>query len=217
MHPVEIGNHFERTWRIITHPRFLSRQGLGNEVPFFIDTYDPRDENEVTRQILSLYKRLQNDGTATVLLPMYEIVLEVLRGAGRLEKLFQYEKTVPKMPGNGSNRTFLSEMEKFADPGRNKPLQREIARRIEAVPDHKLVLMYQLGTVFPYLRTHTLLNNLHSVITEVPLVVFFPGHYVSSERDGYYFSLFNLFKSEYYRAFQLEDYIERGQIRADVE
>jgi hypothetical protein len=217
MHPIEIGKNFERTWRIVSHPRFLSRQGLGNEVPFFIDTYNAEDEYEVIRQITSLHHRLRNGNIPTVLLPMYDIVLEVLHSAGRLEKLFEYEKTVPRMPGNGSNRTFLSEMEKFADPGRGKPLQQVIARRLEAQPDHKLVLMYQLGTVFPYLRTHTLLSNLHSVITEVPLVVFFPGYYVSSEQDGYYFSLFGLFRGEYYRAFQLEDYIERGQIRADIE
>lgn len=217
MHTLEIGRHFERTWRIVSHPRFLSRQGLGNEVPFFIDTYHPQDEHEVARQITELHQRLQNAGITTVTLPMYDIVLEVLKDSGRLEKLLAWEPGVPKTAEGGTRRTFLSEMEKFADPAQGKPLQQAITRRLQAHPGHQLVLMYQLGTVYPYLRTHTLLNNLHAVITEVPLIVFFPGLYVSSEQDGYYFSLFNRFRSEYYRAFQLEDYIERGQIRADIE
>jgi len=217
MHHLEIGQRFERTYQIISHPRFLSRHGLGNEVPFFIEAYDPQQEYEVVRQILALHQRLQTQGLSTVLLPIYDIVIDVLASANRLQKVFDWEPTVPKTPDAGTRRTFLAEMEKFADPGHGKPLHAAISNRLSTQSDHQLVLMYQLGAVFPYLRTHTLLNNLHSLITDVPLIVFFPGHYVSSEQDGYYFSLFDRFRTEYYRAFQLEDYIERGQIRADIE
>ena len=214
MHDVGIAKHFEQVYQIVSHPRFLTRHGLGNEVPFFVDVYNPEDEFIVKGQIRTLQDRLQTAGIGTVNLPMYDIVIEILERADRLKSLFDWEPDAPK---TGKRRTFLSEMEKFTDPGRGKQLQQAILRRLEAVPDHKLVLMYELGTVFPFLRTHTLLNNLHSVITEVPLVAFFPGKYVSSEKDGFYLSLFGKFNGDYYRAFQLQDYIERGQIRADVE
>lgn len=214
MHDVDTAKHFERVFKIVTHPKFLSRSGLGNEVPFFVDTYDPANEFVVQGQIRTLCDRLDEAGVGVVALPIYEIVLEILEQAGRLHALFDYEKQAPK---SGAKRTFTSEMEKLTEPAEGKRLQAEIRRRMEAVPAARLAVMYQLGTVYPFLRTHTLLNNLHSVITEVPLVAFFPGEYVSSERDGFYLSLFGKFKGDYYRAFQLSEYVERGQIRADVE
>ena len=214
MHHVDIAKHFDRTYKIITHPKFLSRSGLGNEVPFFVDTYEPEDEFAVQEQIRTLCDRLDAAGIAAVSLPMYDVVLDTLKEAGRLEAIFEYEKRAPKA---GAKRTFTGEMEKLADPGDGKRLQLEIRRRMDALPDVRLALMYQLGTVYPFLRTHTLLNNLHSVITTVPLVAFFPGEYVSSDRHGFYLSLFGTFKGDYYRAFRLAEYVERGQIRADVE
>lgn len=213
MHEIAIGQQFERAFQIISHPRFLSRQGLGNEVPFFIDTYDPSDEFLVCDHIQSLAKRLQNEGIVPVVLPIYDIVIEMLRDSNRLDRLFEYEKRAPK---TGSRRTFFGEMDKFTDPGAGKPLQTEIKRRLDSTSGYQVVLMHQLGTVFPYLRTHTLLNNLHSVITQAPLVTFFPGQYVSSDKDGFYLSLFGAFKGDYYRAFALADYIERGNISVDV-
>lgn len=208
-----IASHFEKTYQSVSDPRFLGREGLGNEVPFFIDPYDPTDEDAVASQVVTLHKRLSNDGIATVLLPMYEVVLDTLQRRWPLERIFETEQRLKK---NEGRRTFLSELKNLTDPGKGKLLQTEIADRLQAEPDHSLVLMYQLGTVYPYLRTHTLLSNLHSVITTVPLVVFFPGSYVSSERDGYYFSLFNRFQSDYYRAFHLSEYRERGHIRHDL-
>jgi hypothetical protein len=214
VHHVEIAKHFDQTFRIVSHPKFLSRSGLGNEVPFFIDTYEPADEFAVQEQIRTLCDRLDGAGIVMARLPVYDVVLDTLTEAGRLEAIFEYEKQAPK---SGAKRTFGGEMEKLADPADGKRLQLEIRRRMEAVPEARLALMYQLGTVYPFLRTHTLLNNLHSVITTVPLVAFFPGEYVSSDRDGFYLSLFGKFKGDYYRAFRLSEYIERGQIRADVE
>ncbi|MEX2442600.1 MAG: BREX protein BrxB domain-containing protein [Alkalispirochaeta sp.] len=224
MPDVKIAGHFEQTYRIVSHSRFLSRKGLGNEVPFFIDEYDPTDEWAVVEQIGVLSQRLHAEGIPTVTLPMFDIVIDVVRTIRDLDTVFAFEKKTPKSrgasttPGASSRRrSFLTEMETWTNPESGKRLQSEIFRRLEEVPDRQVVFMHQLGTVFPYLRTHTLLNNLHSVITDTPLVVFFPGTYVSSEREGYYFSLFNTFKSDYYRAFRLEDYIEKGRIRGDIE
>lgn len=209
-----IASRFEKTYRILRHPRFLAREGLGNEVPFFIDPYHAEDEAAVVPQIITLHNRLNTEGVSTVLLPMYDLVLATLQRKWPLEQIFETERRMQKHTGR---RTFLRELQILTDPGKDKRLQEVIRARLDTVPGHQLVLMYQLGTVYPYLRTHTLLSNLHAVITTVPLVVFFPGKYVSSERDGYYFSLFNRFQSDYYRAFHLSEYIERGHIHDDVE
>ena len=56
-----------------------------------------------------------------------------------------------------------------------------------------------LGSVWPLLRTHSLLNNLHPVMGKTSLVVFYPGRY-----DGQSLRLFGKLKiNNYYRAFKL--------------
>jgi Domain of unknown function (DUF1788) len=48
----------------------------------------------------------------------------------------------------------------------------------DARPDqHDLVIVSGVGTVWPLLRTHSLLNNLQPVMGKTPLVVFYPGRY----------------------------------------
>jgi Domain of unknown function (DUF1788) len=42
---------------------------------------------------------------------------------------------------------------------------------------HDLVIVSGVGTVWPLLRTHSLLNNLQPVMGKTPLVVFYPGRY----------------------------------------
>ena len=72
--------------------------------------------------------------------------------------------------------------------------------------------MYQVGEVFPFLRSHILLNNLQSVVTDMPMVLFFPGEYITSYEHGFKLNLFGKFEGPYYRAFKLEDYVIRGNI-----
>ena len=49
------------------------------------------------------------------------------------------------------------------------------------------------------MRSHNILNNLHHVFDQVPVVMFFPGSY-----DGQTLRLFDRFTDDnYYRAFQL--------------
>jgi hypothetical protein len=69
-----------------------------------------------------------------------------------------------------------------------------------AQPDqHDLVLVSGVGSVYPMLRAHTLLNNLHTVMGKTPLVLFYPGKY-----DRQSLKLFNRLSSDnYYRAFKL--------------
>jgi hypothetical protein len=79
---------------------------------------------------------------------------------------------------------------------------RKIARVLEEeypIAEYDLFLLSGAGSVFPLLRTHTLLNNLHPILKDKPLVLFFPGTY-----DGLSLNLFGkLEEDNYYRAFRL--------------
>ncbi len=61
------------------------------------------------------------------------------------------------------------------------------------------MLLSGVGSVWPLMRTHSLLNNLHPVMGNTPLVMFYPGKY-----DQKTLRLFGKIKSDnYYRAFRL--------------
>ncbi|HNI03754.1 MAG TPA: DUF1788 domain-containing protein [Flavobacteriales bacterium] len=65
--------------------------------------------------------------------------------------------------------------------------------------EHDLVIVSGVGSVWPLLRSHSLLNNLQPVMGKTPLVMFYPGRY-----DGQSLRLFGKLKNNnYYRAFKL--------------
>ena len=71
----------------------------------------------------------------------------------------------------------------------------------EKVGPNHIAFITGVGQAYPIIRSHSILNNLHHVLDQNPLVMFFPGRY-----DGQSLSLFNLIKDDnYYRAFRLVD------------
>jgi Domain of unknown function (DUF1788) len=64
-----------------------------------------------------------------------------------------------------------------------------------------IVLITGVGKVYPFMRSHLIINNLHPLLDKVPVVVFYPGKY-----DGQSLQLFGKFKDDnHYRAFRLVD------------
>lgn len=64
-----------------------------------------------------------------------------------------------------------------------------------------------VGEVFPYIRSHNVLNNLQSTAKEKPTVMFFPGSYTHSLETGASLDLFGkLHDDKYYRAFNIYHY-----------
>ena len=69
-------------------------------------------------------------------------------------------------------------------------------------PDHRpgdVVMIAGVGRVFPYMRSHHVLNNLQHLFDDVPVVMLYPGQY-----NGQTLTLFERFTDDnYYRAFNL--------------
>jgi uridine kinase len=64
-----------------------------------------------------------------------------------------------------------------------------------------------VGEVFPYIRSHNILNNLQKVARENPTVMFYPGDYKHSLEKGTSLELFELLRDDkYYRAFNIYHY-----------
>lgn len=69
----------------------------------------------------------------------------------------------------------------------------------EVVANVDIIFLTGVGSVWPFLRSHSVLNNLHPIVDNIPLVMFYPGKW-----DKTSLSLFNKFKDDnYYRAFSL--------------
>ena len=77
------------------------------------------------------------------------------------------------------------------------------AEKIENT-EFDVLFMTGIGEVFPFIRSHTVLNNLQSVAKAQPTVMFFPGNYSYSIEDGASLDLFGCPPDDkYYRAFNL--------------
>jgi hypothetical protein len=77
----------------------------------------------------------------------------------------------------------------------------EIHSRL-AKTNAKIVFLTGVGAVFPIIRSHTILNNLQTLVGDLPLVMFFPGTYNNQS-----LVLFDKLKDDnYYRAHNLNEY-----------
>ena len=84
-----------------------------------------------------------------------------------------------------------------------KKIAPAFAEKIENT-DFDIMFITGVGEVFPFIRSHTVLNNLQSVATAHPTVMFFPGDYSYSIEEGASLDLFGELRDDkYYRAFNM--------------
>jgi hypothetical protein len=75
------------------------------------------------------------------------------------------------------------------------------AEKMQYKPHKKgdVLLLTGVGEVYPFMRIHSLLEELQTGFDDIPIVVLYPGSF-----DGRSVILFNEFKpNEYYRAFNI--------------
>jgi phosphosulfolactate phosphohydrolase-like enzyme len=83
---------------------------------------------------------------------------------------------------------------------------RSTAEAIAAQP-HDVIFLSGVGEVYPFIRSHNVLNNLQSTAKDKPTVLFFPGSYTHSTATGGSLDLFGLLHDDkYYRAFNILNY-----------
>ena len=64
-----------------------------------------------------------------------------------------------------------------------------------------------VGEVYPYIRSHNVLNNLQSTAKDHPTLMFFPGRYTHALATGASLDLFGILHDDkYYRAFNILNY-----------
>ena len=187
----------EPLFKVVTSQRFLTKQGLGNEVPFFICPYPAEEGLTMVEDRLDLVTRIAHSGIAVLDLSLYDLSLGILEERGILDQILEIEPETDK----GEIRELLQSV---LDPKAN--LIPRIGDAIQAAP-HELIFLSGVGEVYPYIRSHTVLNNLQSTAKDKPTVLFFPGSYSHALATGASLDLFGrLHDDKYYRAFNILNY-----------
>ena len=179
---------------VISGERFLKKQGLGNEVPFFICHYLPSEAIEVDKHKRSLIKKLDSAGVHALEVNLYDLSIELLKSRGIWERIMKMEPSVSK-------NELKELLQGVLDPAGH--LIPAIAKRLME-EQHDVLFLSGVGEVFPYIRSHNVLNNLQSAAKDKPTVMFFPGAYTHSVESGASLDLFGrLHDDKYYRAFDI--------------
>lgn len=176
----------------ITQPDFLKNKGLGNEVGYYIFDYSPKDELGVRNHINCLKNKFNNYSSATQVVEydLYDLVIEILKQKGYLQKCFDFEEK------KGIDYMFDAVTKMLRLTSKDNLLVNHIVKN---TPDNSVVFLTGVGKCFPFVRSHNVLNNLHQILDSVPVIMFFPGTW-----DGQTLNLFGTIKDDnYYRAFPL--------------
>lgn len=170
---------------------FLLSRGLANEVALYILPYDPACENEVRAKTAQLVADSQAGKLrATVHEANLWCIFKRLTTEPRdvLSKYPEREKCVgsgallESIQKRNSNKKYVAAMDwEPHDPGRD------------------VLLITGVGQIYPFMRAHQILGAIQPVITDLPVVMLYPGSY-----NGQSIKLFNKFLDDnYYRAFSL--------------
>src|SRR5450631_559953 len=91
-----IQESFDHLLTVLSGQRFLQKEGLGNEVPFFICPFDASASVDVTRLQKQLVNRLEQSGIRVLEINLYDLSIEIIKDRGIWEQIIEMEPTVSK-------------------------------------------------------------------------------------------------------------------------
>jgi hypothetical protein len=173
--------------RTLESKDFLASAGLGNELAFYIFDYPPEEELEVRRFVELSLEYLSRRNIKVAHINLFQLVIQYLQK----RKLLDSALLTQKKKGDAEL------LKALRGPMNEERLAQTFVETANPT-NCQLVMLTGVGSAWPVVRTHTLLNALHPHMGGKPLVVFYPGKY-----DGQYLSLFGRLERRYYRAFRL--------------
>lgn len=196
MTPIEslsLSKRFEHLLTLLSSGRFLRMEGLGNEIPFFICPFAVGETAQMYRAIPDLAKQLQTRQITVLELNLYQIILDILKQREILHRIIDIEQELSKAE-------LFEQLQSVLDP------EKHIIPAIEArmsIADYQILFINGVGEVFPYLRLHSIMNNMQKIPHDKPTVFFFPGEYNAEDSNGSTLKLFGKLEDRYYRAFNI--------------
>ena len=204
-----LANRFDHLIQVIGGERFLQMRGLNNDLPFYICEFRANEAFEMQRmqrQLISSLANLQvpslgGRGVQVLEINLYDLCVELLQAregssdGGRLwDEVLAIEPDADKDNLLELLQNVLG-IEDYLIPAIGERLQQT---------EFDVLFLTGIGEVFPYIRSHNVLNNLQSTAKDKPTVMFFPGEYRHSLEQGASLELFGLLHDDkYYRAFYI--------------
>lgn len=181
----------EHLFAVLSGKRFLQKEGLDGEVPVFIYPYPPEDALEVAASKKRIKTRLSQQGVEVAEINLYDLTVELLTERGAWDDLLAMEPTISKDDLREGLRSMV-------DP--ESDIAPAIAVKLSG-QSFDIFFLTGIGEVFPFIRSHNVLNNLESVAGGRPMLMFFPGSYEQLPALGSTLRLFGEIPDDnYYRA-----------------
>lgn len=173
----------------INNDGFLKSKGSGNEVPYYIYDYNPKDELLMREKIEWIIKK---STVKIVDVNLFEVMLELFKDDG-VENLFEYEEE------EGIKSLLKEVIVPVIDEGQLIDL---ISKKIQG---YDVVFITGVGSAFQFIRLHEVFDRLGKIKINIPVIGFYPGTYTMETLH-----LFNIYESKnYYRAFKLNKLVDR--------
>lgn len=177
----------------ISSPSFLSNEGIGNEIGFYIFDYPAQYEVTVRDHISMLVAGLNRSLSDPNYLHinLFQLVIDYLKQRGLLDEVLELERS------SGTQELLAA----FDDILSAESLCQFLVESFDP-KSKKATIISGIGSCWSFVRAHTILNNLQNYVGKTPVIFFYPGQY--SGQDLKPFGISTL-KANYYRAFPLID------------
>ena len=191
-----IAVRFEHLLKIIGSERFLQQEGIGNEVPFFIAPFKVSESAEMEQAVKQLVTKLRQSGVEVLHVNLYDLIVDMLHNETNdwdwcIENETKHSKT--------------QMLEYLRGVVGSEKVVEAISKKMES-NDFSVMFLDGVGHVFPFIRSHNILNTLQKSAKSQPTLMFFPGEYSHSLEKGASLDLFGrLHDDKYYRAFNIYD------------
>ncbi len=188
----QIIEKFQHIYEVVSSISFQKMDALGGEIPFWIASYEISKNSLVEIEIKNLTKRLLNEDVNSLVVNLFDLSCDIINKNIGLEKMFEVEVKKDKEKFKKALQSTLNIHDRLIP---------EIINRLNT-ENPKILFISGVGAVFPFIRSHTILNNLQSAVKNIPTLMFFPGVY-----SGRALRLFGTIEDDnYYRAFNIDTY-----------
>ena len=176
---------------------FLAGTGMANGDSVFIQPYRIQDEVAHEKRTRALEQRLKAEGREVAVLNLLEVVREVLQVDDKLKWLLDTEPQKDKDELKEDLEDWL-DIDEYLTPAFIERLNTQ---------NWDIAFFLGCGSIFPFLKTHLILDSMGEVADQKPVVFFYPGDYLHRDATGSELKLFGRrAHTGYYRAFNLDDY-----------
>lgn len=195
---MELKERLDKIKFIVEDDSFYKQQSNGGEWNCHIFDYDPSDEITIRNYVKDFLKQYShaNSKIKPIEFDLFELLIEILENK-KIGSSNILEMSFEKEDEDGTEELFDS-----LNPILKPSVFAEIIK--EKSDGYNLIIITGIGKIYPMVRSHNILNNLHSVVDEKPVIMFYPGKYDQKGLNLFENNSFEGLKDDnYYRAFKL--------------